>query len=221
MKNINPKIGIYKITNPSNQIYIGQSKDIERRLNEYRFANAVKSQTKLYNSLKEYGFENHIIEIVEECSLEELNQRERYWQEYFDVTNTGLNSFLQDCKNKKRVFSDEMIHNMGLFNKGIYHSHYGKKGKLSHLYGKKHSKERIDIRTAKITGVNNPMYGKKKSEETKRKISISKGTKIIDTVTGIRHESIKDAAKYYNINYDTLKCYLNGRIKNPTNLKKI
>ncbi len=57
------KIGIYKITSPSNHIYIGQSRDIDRRINVYRKYNCIK-QPRLYNSLIKYGFENHKIEIV-------------------------------------------------------------------------------------------------------------------------------------------------------------
>jgi group I intron endonuclease len=60
-------IGIYKITSPSGKIYIGQSTNIENRFNSYRILDC-KKQIKLYNSLKKYGWDNHIKEIVEECT---------------------------------------------------------------------------------------------------------------------------------------------------------
>jgi len=68
-------IGIYKITSPTNKIYIGQSTNIKSRKNQYKRLNC-KLQPKLYNSLKKYGPENHIFEIIEECLLEQLDKRE-------------------------------------------------------------------------------------------------------------------------------------------------
>ena len=79
-------IGIYKITNPKGKIYIGQSIDIEKRKLQYKQLNAgVKQQPKIYNSLKKYGWEQHIFEIIEECSIEQLDERELYWGEYYNV----------------------------------------------------------------------------------------------------------------------------------------
>jgi hypothetical protein len=54
-------IGIYKITSPSNKIYIGQSNNILYRWKYcYKKLNC-KSQRHLYNSLMKYGFDNHVI----------------------------------------------------------------------------------------------------------------------------------------------------------------
>lgn len=78
------KIGVYKITNPQNKIYIGQSINIEERFRKYFKLNC-KRQHKLYYSLKKYGPKNHIFEIIEECFLDQLNEREIYWGVYFDV----------------------------------------------------------------------------------------------------------------------------------------
>ncbi len=38
---------------------------------------------KLYNSLKKYGFENHKFEVIEECNLEQLNEKETYWKQVY------------------------------------------------------------------------------------------------------------------------------------------
>ena len=43
-------IGIYKITNPTNKIYIGQSIDIKKRFNQYKNLQC-KGQKALYSSL--------------------------------------------------------------------------------------------------------------------------------------------------------------------------
>lgn len=71
--------GIYKITNPDGCIYIGQSKDIERRKKEYIKIKKSSQQIRIKNSILKYGFDNHLFEIIEECSIEMLNEREIYW----------------------------------------------------------------------------------------------------------------------------------------------
>ena len=49
---------------------------------------------KLFNSILKYGIENHNIEIIEECDVEQLNCRERYWQEFYNAITNGLNCIL-------------------------------------------------------------------------------------------------------------------------------
>jgi group I intron endonuclease len=86
-----PIIGIYKIVSPSRKIYIGQSQDIYKRLKKYSFYNC-KSQIKLYNSLKKHGFEKHTFEIIEECHVKQLNEKEIYWGLKYEVLGeNGLN----------------------------------------------------------------------------------------------------------------------------------
>lgn len=46
-------LGIYKITNPNNKIYIGQSINIKNRFYHYSLYHC-KTQTKLYNSFIKY-----------------------------------------------------------------------------------------------------------------------------------------------------------------------
>ena len=74
--------GIYKITSPSNKIYIGQSSNITLRWYYYNKYLA-KSQPKLNNSFNKHGYENHKFEILEECSKEALNEREIYYIKYY------------------------------------------------------------------------------------------------------------------------------------------
>jgi len=87
-------IGIYKITNPNNRIYIGQSTNIEARWEKYKKL-ACKDQPSLHASLVKHRPENHIFEIIEECSEEYLDKKEIYWGEYYDVlSNKHLNNRL-------------------------------------------------------------------------------------------------------------------------------
>jgi group I intron endonuclease len=87
------KIGIYKIISPTGKIYIGQSKNIYFRWDNHYQKLRCEEQYKLYNSLKKYGPENHKFEIVEECSVGLLNEKELIWGLFHDVLNPkkGLN----------------------------------------------------------------------------------------------------------------------------------
>jgi len=81
---------IYKITNPSDKIYIGCTIDFKRRLSEYRRL-SINGQVKIYNSLSKYGFDKHVFEIIEECDEDTLHEREIYWIKYFNCIEEGLN----------------------------------------------------------------------------------------------------------------------------------
>ena len=120
-------VGIYKITNPKNKIYVGQTIDWDRRKQDYKYLNC-SNQNKLYNSLLKYGWSNHVFELIEECSLGELNNRERYWQDYYNVLEEGLNLKLTQFGDKSGIISIETKNKIALsmkdkntWSKGGYH----------------------------------------------------------------------------------------------------
>lgn len=81
-------IGIYKITNKINNLsYIGQSTQIEQRFREHKKSyNWYREKNKkLYKDILEYGINNFSFEILEECSIEELNDREQYYIKYYNT----------------------------------------------------------------------------------------------------------------------------------------
>lgn len=90
-------IGIYKIENLLNhKVYIGQSVDICRRWRDHRKAYKDENNDKvknshLYRSIQKYGIENFEFSVIEECSVAELNERERYWISYYDSFFNGYN----------------------------------------------------------------------------------------------------------------------------------
>lgn len=97
--------GIYKITSPSGKVYIGQSRNVLKRFREYKTLSNCKGQNRLYNSFLKHGVDNHIYEIIEECSINFLNEKERYWQDYYEVLNEkGLNCVLTATNLKNKVF---------------------------------------------------------------------------------------------------------------------
>jgi group I intron endonuclease len=100
-------IGIYKITSPSGRVYVGQSTDVEKRWENYNKLQG-KGQTRLYRSFIKHSVSSHTFEVVEECTFEELNVKERYWQEYYKVLGImGLNCRLVHTEEKSAIFSEE------------------------------------------------------------------------------------------------------------------
>lgn len=99
-------IGIYKITSPSGKIYIGSSKNIDKRKEDYRYKR-FKYQVKLKASINKYGWENHIFEIIEECEFTNLHLRERYWQEYYNCIENGLNCVYTKTDTQPKILSEE------------------------------------------------------------------------------------------------------------------
>lgn len=74
--------GIYKIENLKNgKIYIGQSIEIERRFQKHLVA---KDDFYIHKALRKYGKENFTFQIIEECDLKILNEREIYWINFYN-----------------------------------------------------------------------------------------------------------------------------------------
>lgn len=84
-------VGIYKITNLlNNKSYIGQSNNIERRINEHFTSNSQE----IDQIIKEVGKNNFSIEVLEECTVEELNDKEKYWIKFYNSFYDGYNQTL-------------------------------------------------------------------------------------------------------------------------------
>lgn len=175
-------IGIYKITSPSDKIYIGQSTNILSRQKSYGRSSGYKFQTKLKNSILKYGFKSHTFQIIEECSFESLNKKERYWQDYYDVLGpNGLNCILQETNSVKRRISKDTINKMKVNSLGNKNPMFGKthsketKNKISKslkglfsgekhpAFGTKHNRNK--------KGVEASNYGRKHSDKSKLKMS--------------------------------------------------
>lgn len=87
-------IGIYKITNQINgHSYIGLSTHIEDRWNYHKTPYNWKREKdkSLYKAIIKYGIDNFNFEVLEECSLEQLSEREKYYIEKYDTFYNGYN----------------------------------------------------------------------------------------------------------------------------------
>lgn len=85
-------IGIYLITNKLNgKKYVGQSNDIERRFKEHCYPGRYKNGYPIDVAIHVDGKENFDFSVLEECSIEELNQKETYWIEKLQTYKKGYN----------------------------------------------------------------------------------------------------------------------------------
>lgn len=87
---------IYKIINDINdKVYIGQTRNSLKERFQYHLYASMKENNlhrPLYLAMKKYGFNHFSIEQIEECSEEELDEREKYWIAYYNSYNDGYNA---------------------------------------------------------------------------------------------------------------------------------
>jgi group I intron endonuclease len=186
-------IGIYKIINPKGQIYIGQSIDIERRFKEYKKLYCSQSK-KLYYSLKKYGVENHIFEIIEECNIEILNEKEEFYILLFKSHINGLNIKLASKPSwtgKKRPEHSALMK---------------EKKTLCYIRTEEHKKH--------ISNIMTDVWNIKK-EEISKNISIGKTGKgvkpiICPTLFGLEFKSLTEASIILGLNKGNICDVLKG-----------
>lgn len=151
---------IYKITSPSDKIYIGQTVNLKNRKNQYSSYHC-KNQIALFNSIKKYSWDKHIFEIIEEHEIDVdktiINEREKYWISFYDSFRNGLNCNEGGNGNTGFKFSEETKKKMSETRKE-----------------KKQSEETKKKRSNSLKGKNNPNFGKKISQEQKEKTKESK-----------------------------------------------
>lgn len=197
-------VGIYKITSPSGKVYVGQSSNIPIRFSYYLKLRC-KQQKKLYNSLKKYGVENHKFEVIEECNFFKLNERERYWQEYYNVLIDGLNLVYTNTLDLNRRVSQETKQRMSESQKGKLYS------------------DETKLKFSKRMSGNELFKGKTHTLEVKKLISKKqignnkRGKIVLDISNGVYYYSAKEVSDLYKINRYTLVNKLNGFKNNNTN----
>lgn len=209
-------IGIYKITNPSNKIYVGQSINIKKRFVNYKCLNC-KGQIKLFNSFNKYGIKNHIFEILHLCEIEDLNKLERYYQDLYEVIGKyGLNLKLTDTLDKCGTLSQETKNKMSLTKKGTpLTENHRNSLKLNRLLNKRHHS--FETRNKMKLSRNKTVL----TDEWKQNIGISKSKKVIDLSTNIIYNSATEVCNIFNIKKSTLNNYLKNNRPNKTSFKYV
>lgn len=109
---------IYKIVNDINdKVYIGKTiYSLEKRWSEHCYDSTTRKNEKrpLYNAMNKYGINHFQIQLVEECSVSELSDREIYWIQYYNSFNNGYNA-TKGGDGAYRIDYDKVVKNYNLY----------------------------------------------------------------------------------------------------------
>ena len=219
--------GIYMIMNNINKKkYIGQSRNIEYRWNQHKsLLNRNKHHNKyLQNSWNKYGESVFDFIIIEECHKNILNDRERYWIDYYN-TFYDKKHYNLTLDGDSRIYSKEVREKISKSRKGqrltestkrkLSEANKGKKLTQQHkekiskaLKGKKNSENHnkniskarkgIKFTESHKRNLSKAHKGNKHTEATKRKMSESrKGKKLYQfNLTGYYRVGKKKSPSY-------------------------
>lgn len=151
---------IYLATNKINgKFYVGQTINrITDRISDHkRKALKYGSKSHFHCAIKKYGISGFLWEIIDTAKTrDELNEKEKYWVDFYGSINRSLGYNLKEGGGQC-IFTDEVKKKIG--KAGI---------------GRKPSKKQLQAARERMLGDGNHFYGKKHSEETKKRISESR-----------------------------------------------
>ena len=103
---LNTVTGIYKITNiKTDECYIGQAVDVAKRWKDHAkhgLGIDTPKGNKLYAAMAAYGLWNFSWELIEKCSRDLLNEKEKYYIDLYMSNEYGYNSQKGNSKNGTR-----------------------------------------------------------------------------------------------------------------------
>lgn len=195
---------IYKITSPTGRVYIGKTYNLSSRIASYKHdLKKDRYTTVLFMSLKKYGWDSHIMQVIEEVESERMSEREIFWIKELKTfhldSKYGMNMtrggeagggpWMHDVERRKKQ-SKRFSGEGGTF------------------YGKTHTEEWRKKKSKEVSEYNKkigwkvPQWGAEKGWAAVRKHIVAynnNGNKIGE------YESITEAAKILNINIQGIK----------------
>lgn len=163
--------GIYCIENlTTNKKYIGQSTKMEDRWSKHKSAlnRGCHDNDYLQKAWNKYGESDFIFYDLEYCDIDMLDDRERYYIDMHNTLNRNFGYNLKSGGQDTNYFSDETRNKISEANKKYYSEHPEQKQIRSARAYNQWANPEIK---AKISGVNNSMYGRHRTDEVKQRIS--------------------------------------------------
>lgn len=107
--------GIYEIINLRNQKrYIGQTKNLYRRQCNHigKLRRKIHPNKHLQNAWNKYGKDAFEFQVLEYCSVDDLNERELYWINHYKSNTDGYNIRLDPNSNRGLQWSEKQRESM-------------------------------------------------------------------------------------------------------------
>ena len=214
---------IYKITNSENGlIYIGCTvNSLSQRFNEHLYrCFKTDYNSKLYNSIRKYGKEKFLIELIEECDLSIIYETEKKYIDEYDTYNNGLNTTLggEGClgythspETRKKISENTKNGN----------SHKNKT--YEELYSENSTEEKNKRRESVKKGWENLSEEDREKRIMNSKLGLQNKSKYgVELITEIKNK-INNGAKFKEIKeqYPQIKNWLYYNLKNNRRWKNI
>lgn len=170
---------VYMHTSPSEKRYIGITSKNPPSL-RWENGYGYRRNPYFWNAIQKYGWDNFKHEIIlDNLILDEANKKEVELISYYKSDQREFGYNIEPGGGSSSGLSEETKNKLSVAHTGL---HQGKKnnfygvhmtGESNPFYGKKHTEEtkkKTKENRKDISGPNNPFYGKHHTEETKRKI---------------------------------------------------
>lgn len=193
---------IYKITSPSNKVYVGKTYDLKKRISSHKSSSKRGKNILLHNSIRKYGWDSHKLEVIEECHDDVMNDREIFWI-------AELKTYCYDYKSGLNMTKGADGQRSTWMHKTELRKMYSEKfsGEGNPFYGKKHTEESRKIISEKAiirnkkSGWRIPEWGAEKGRNIVRRPVLCYG---IDGVFISEYISLTEAAKTLNVNISSV-----------------
>lgn len=200
-------IGIYKIQNQiNNKIYIGQSSNIEKRWNAHLLTinnpNKQSYNYPLYLAIRKYGLENFNFSIIELCELSELDDKEKYWINYYksNYRDFGYNQTIGGYSPTHNKISPEQLDEITEYLKqGLSNMEIAAMFEISDQ-----TVSDINTGASRVRDIQYPIRPIKVKESKKEKFIPDK----LDLCFLIKYNSFIGAGRIYNVSYRQIKGWL-------------
>jgi group I intron endonuclease len=238
--------GIYKVTNTINgKVYIGQSIDIYSRWNHHKTCcdneKCHEYNSPFYRALRKYGLDNFTFEVIERCSVNELDYKEIYYIQKYNsfvqaVNSNGYNNaiggnqgsrFRKKSEEEKRKISENRDYKIGSENplsKTVLYKE-NEYGSIQELIDKENFNENVGTIRCWLNGNNsmpqkyydNGLMYKNESDKRIRRKSNSWELRIT-WLDGKQFKSASECSKYCGIKDKVLRSYLSRSRRMPKEL---
>ena len=101
---------VYKLTNTvTGKFYIGSTYNLKARMKYHRYSHDHNPNKELGADIVKYGWDSFTVEILEECTRENVRDRERFYIDSLNAVDVGYNMV-------KATTYQDLMHDMNVKN---------------------------------------------------------------------------------------------------------